>query len=296
MEQENDSNEEAQTNHNIVASSSPRNDLKWRFNVTAKPNAIFRASQDSFIIRSLINKKRRELRKFLVASNNSLSLPQAVSELNRSVMSLDKLSRKYRKRRQTRPYFLKPKIKPYPGNNNTLVDKITASKSHNIDAYSASLQHTNRLLNLRYGFQTRYVPAHSPVLVDVDIMRALQKKLGQEFAVTSRNRVRCKEDVQYQFSYYYFVKHERLYRDVGEIFDEFDTDSSSTWSDREIRTVLTKLYELPLSYTIVDHFESLLANCSKNGYEEQSPVTPEYERYIDSKLVLLAFQIVISAI
>lgn len=58
----------------------------------------------------------------------------------------------------------------------------------------------------------------------------------------------------------------------------------STWSDREIRTLLTKLYELPLSYAIVDYFESLLINCTQN-LEIQGVPTPLYERYVDSRLV-----------
>lgn len=58
----------------------------------------------------------------------------------------------------------------------------------------------------------------------------------------------------------------------------------STWSDREIRTLLTQLYELPLSYATVDHFESLLLNCTENGNFPEVE-TPPYERYVDSKLV-----------
>lgn len=57
-----------------------------------------------------------------------------------------------------------------------------------------------------------------------------------------------------------------------------------TWSDREIRNLLTKIYELPLSYEIVDHFDGLLSNCSEfQKYPEVE--TPPNERYLDSKLV-----------
>ncbi|XP_013792057.1 N-acetylglucosamine-1-phosphotransferase subunits alpha/beta-like, partial [Limulus polyphemus] len=58
-----------------------------------------------------------------------------------------------------------------------------------------------------------------------------------------------------------------------------------TWSDREIRTVLTHLYNLPLEYAKIQEFEANMVNCSKHlatGYIEIS--TPPYERYLDSKL------------
>lgn len=57
-----------------------------------------------------------------------------------------------------------------------------------------------------------------------------------------------------------------------------------TWSDREIRNLLAQIYELPLSYEIVDHFDGLLFNCSEfQKYPEVE--TPPNERYLDSKLV-----------
>lgn len=134
-------------------------------------------------------------------------------------MSLDKLSRK-RKRKKPMKRILKQL-----NTNNTLINKIQDAQN-NIDAYSASLQHSNKIFNFRYGFQTRYVPAHSPILIDIDIITKLQEAFTKEFSITSRNRVRSIDDMQYEFSYYYFIRHEREFRDVGQIFDEFDTDSS----------------------------------------------------------------------
>lgn len=58
----------------------------------------------------------------------------------------------------------------------------------------------------------------------------------------------------------------------------------STWSDRELRILLTKLYDLPLSYATIDHFEAILHNCSKGKNVDVVP-TPPHERYIDSGLV-----------
>nr|CAI5838871.1 unnamed protein product [Callosobruchus analis] len=164
------------------------------------------------------------------------------------------------------------------------------SNSH-VDAYSASLQHTNRMLNNRYGFRTRKVPSHAPILIDREIVSRLQEAFPKEFETTERNKVRRCDDVQFSFAYYYYLMSEKIEMSIGDIFEEIDTDMSGTWSDREIRTLLTKLYELPLSYSIVDHFETILLNCSeKKEFPDVS--TPEYERYIDSKLPTISKHLV----
>ncbi|XP_060533597.1 N-acetylglucosamine-1-phosphotransferase subunits alpha/beta isoform X2 [Cylas formicarius] len=166
------------------------------------------------------------------------------------------------------------------------------SGSFNIDAYSESLQYTNRLFNKKYGFKVRKVPAHAPILIEKEIMAKLQATFPTEFALTERNRFRRANDMQFSFSYYYFLMSEKIQKTSGEIFDDVDTDGSGTWSDREIRNVLTKMYELPLSYEIVDGFEAILINCSeRQTFNILS--TPPYERYIDSKLPTITRDMVV---
>lgn len=61
----------------------------------------------------------------------------------------------------------------------------------------------------------------------------------------------------------------------------------STWSDREIRTLLTRLHPLPLDYSFVVDFEKAITNCSRvidlRNTLTSSP--PPGERYLDSSLV-----------
>lgn len=59
----------------------------------------------------------------------------------------------------------------------------------------------------------------------------------------------------------------------------------STWSDRELRTVLSRLYDLPLQRSSVLSLETALLFCARNFHYQQSISTPPYERYIDSRLV-----------
>ncbi|CAH1107574.1 unnamed protein product [Psylliodes chrysocephalus] len=209
----------------------------------------------------------------LVNMNNTSikNISNIVKDHNNNLIKTDKFRRHIKKRDNSkfRKYFEKFKF------------------TKNIDAYSASLQHSNRVFNSKYGFQTRKVPSHAPILIDKDIMKELENKFVEEFRITEKNKVRRKDDMQFSFTYYHFVMSEKRNRTIEDIFDEFDTDSSNTWSDREIRTLLTQLYELPLSYGTVDNFESKLLECSKYGSYQNVPVPP-YERYIDSKLPVIS--------
>lgn len=72
----------------------------------------------------------------------------------------------------------------------------------------------------------------------------------QEFDKTSLHRVRHSEDMQFAFSYFYFLMSAVQQLNVSEVFDEIDTDHSGVLSDREIRTLATRIHELPLSLQV----------------------------------------------
>lgn len=68
-------------------------------------------------------------------------------------------------------------------------------------------------------------------------------------------------------------------------------DALSTWSDREIRTLLSRLYPLPLDYNLVMEFENDIINCSHRvNLPEIVDVLPG-ERYLDSTLVSMKHSI-----
>ncbi len=72
----------------------------------------------------------------------------------------------------------------------------------------------------------------------------------QEFDKTSAHRVRHSEDMQFAFSYFYFLMSAVQQLNISELFDEIDTDHSGVLSDREIRTLATRIHELPLSLQV----------------------------------------------
>jgi hypothetical protein len=99
-------------------------------------------------------------------------------------------------------------------------------KSRNLDTYAESLLYVNKIYNKAYGLERRRVPAHMPHLLDRKVIIEMQKKFTKEFDKTSSHRLRDIEDMQFAFSYFYFLLSEKRLVTAEEIFDAFDTDKS----------------------------------------------------------------------
>lgn len=153
-----------------------------------------------------------------------------------------------------------------------------------LDTFADSLRHVNRLFNAAFGYETRKVPSHMVHMVDVHIMSRLQQRFPEEFDRTSSHRIRSSDDMQFAFSYFYFLMSEKHEIQPDEYFDAFDVDKTGTWSDREIRTLVTHLFDLPVDLANTQQVERLLAECAHNFTPASVPPTPAYERYADSKL------------
>ena len=94
------------------------------------------------------------------------------------------------------------------------------------DTFADSLRHVNRLYTKLYGHEARKVPAHMPHFIQSDVMRALQERFPEEFEKTSSNKVRTADDMQYAFSYIYFLMNEKQELDIQAAFESLDTDKS----------------------------------------------------------------------
>lgn len=95
-----------------------------------------------------------------------------------------------------------------------------------LDTYAESLLYVNKIYNAAYGLERRRVPAHMPHLIDKWVINSMQQKFESEFKKTSSHKVRDPEDMQFAFSYFYFLISEKRKVPTGEIFDMFDTDKS----------------------------------------------------------------------
>ncbi|XP_029824352.3 N-acetylglucosamine-1-phosphotransferase subunits alpha/beta [Ixodes scapularis] len=163
-----------------------------------------------------------------------------------------------------------------------------------LDTFGDSLRHVNRLFNSAFGYEARKVPSHMAHMVDVDVVRRLQDMFPEEFDRTSSHKVRSSGDMQFAFSYFYFLMSERRDIEPEEIFDAFDVDSSGTWSDREIRTVITHLFDLPVEHSNVQMVEGVLTECAHNFTPKVVRSTPSYERYLESSLPTITKETVVN--
>ncbi|XP_072758380.1 N-acetylglucosamine-1-phosphotransferase subunits alpha/beta isoform X2 [Anoplolepis gracilipes] len=163
-----------------------------------------------------------------------------------------------------------------------------------LDTYGESLLYVNKIYNIAYGFERRKVPVHMPHLIDKWIVNDMQEKFKFEFKKTSNHKVRDSEDMQFAFSYFYFLISEKRKVPIEELFDMFDTDKSRTWSDREIRTLLSRLYPLPLDYNLVMEFESAITNCSHDTILSEIIDVPPGERYLDSTLPVVSKELILN--
>lgn len=116
-------------------------------------------------------------------------------------------------------------------NNSVKFDKFTypnhwKRNARGLDTYAESLLYVNKIYNAAYGLERRRVPAHMPHLIDKWIVNSMQEKFEFEFKKTSSHKMRDSEDMQFAFSYFYFLSSEKRRVPVGEMFDMFDTDRS----------------------------------------------------------------------
>lgn len=113
-----------------------------------------------------------------------------------------------------------------------------------LDKFGESLIHVNKLLNKEYGRVTRKVPAHMPHLIDKHIMEEVYKKWEKEFNITSSNRFRSSNDMQYTFTYFYYLMHQGTKYDTYKFFSEkLDRNNDGVLDDYEIRLLAFILFK-----------------------------------------------------
>ena len=95
-----------------------------------------------------------------------------------------------------------------------------------MDTFADSLLHVHRIYNRKFGYMGRKVPAHMPHMIDVKIMEELQALLPEEFDKTSSHKLRSSDDMQFAFSYNYFVVGQKKSANITEFFTDLDADHS----------------------------------------------------------------------
>lgn len=97
---------------------------------------------------------------------------------------------------------------------------------HLLDTFAESLRNVNRIYNKAFGYSPRKVPAHIAHMIDRRVMYELQGKFSKEWDETSAHKIRSPKDMQFSFSYFYYLMSATNNISISKIFDEMDTDSS----------------------------------------------------------------------
>lgn len=93
-----------------------------------------------------------------------------------------------------------------------------------MDTFGESLRFVNRIYSEYFGRAARKVPAHMPHFIDRRIMEELQATWPKEFDATSSHRFRHPHDMQFAFSYFYYMMHKKEEFSLDSLFPTLDYD------------------------------------------------------------------------
>ncbi|XP_030071271.1 N-acetylglucosamine-1-phosphotransferase subunits alpha/beta isoform X2 [Microcaecilia unicolor] len=229
------------------------------------------------------------------AAENKKGLKNGHMDVGDDVIPGRKLLDYYGEDKGFLPWEKKKYFKDLLDEEEALAKQLTYSTSgkyigrHLKDTFADSLRYVNKLLNSKFGFTSRKVPAHMPHMIDRIVMQELQDMYPAEFDKTSAHKVRHSEDMQFAFSYFYYLMSAVAPLNISQVFDEVDTDGSGVLSDREIRTLATRIHDLPLSLQDLTTLEHMLINCSKTlpaSVTQTGVLPPTQEAYYDPDLVM----------
>lgn len=108
------------------------------------------------------------------------------------------------------------------------------------DTYAQSLVHVNRIYNKEFGSEGRKVPAHVPHMMDREYLQEMQTKWPEQWIATSSHRFRSASDMQYSFSYYYYLANRQkvhppdLHKYMSAVLD---TDKDGYVNENEFRSL-----------------------------------------------------------
>ena len=219
------------------------NQTEYEFNLIESKQGIFINLTDYFIKLNI----HREINHVKLNTNNWLPVKKlAFNQVKNLVFIL--LNRSDDEQQQQRDkliinldFELKDKFK----NNLILVinfkksndkDSLIAGTRKLMDFYADSLTFSNYIMNKKYSIQNRKVPAHMPMLLDRDILERMNIELNDEIQETSSHRFRNSNDLQFAFTYFYFLMSEQFYQTLQQILDEYDIDRDKHLNKNEART------------------------------------------------------------
>ncbi|XP_077355392.1 N-acetylglucosamine-1-phosphotransferase subunits alpha/beta-like isoform X2 [Festucalex cinctus] len=157
------------------------------------------------------------------------------------------------------------------------------------DAFTDSLRYVDRLYNQKFGGLVRKVIAHAPHMIDKLVMQELQDTFPHEFQKTSSHHLRHADDMQFAFSYFYFLMSVKQQANISELFHTADKDRSGVLSDSEIQALAMQIYKQELHPADLTRLKNQLITCSQALPKDISPIhraKPSQESQVTEELVM----------
>nr|XP_057934399.1 N-acetylglucosamine-1-phosphotransferase subunits alpha/beta-like isoform X2 [Doryrhamphus excisus] len=162
------------------------------------------------------------------------------------------------------------------------------------NSFTESLRYVDRLYNRKFGVMSRKTIAHTPHMIDKLVMQELQNMFPKEFEKTSGHRLRHSEDMQFAFSYFYFLMSVKQKANVSEVFDTADKDRSGVLSDPEIEAFAMRIHKQRLNPTDLKSLANDLITCSKNEVIQNLRTKHRQEVYIDQNMPQITKDLVLN--
>lgn len=148
-------------------------------------------------------------------------------------------------------------------------NKTEPEKAPAVDTFGESLKYVNRLYSKTFKPEVRKVPAHMPHFISKDVMEELQARFPSQFEETSSHKLRSPRDMQYAFSYMYYII------DMPEAFNlsetwgtYFDTDASGDLDENEFWTLIVYISGGTPTGQELNETLKEIANCTGKKVEE----------------------------
>lgn len=127
-----------------------------------------------------------------------------------------------------------------------------------LDEFADSIRFVASLYNTHFGRIQRKVIAHMPHLIDKDIFKEMRNRWGDLFDETSSHKFRHKNDMQFAFSYMYYIVQASEEFDLDRMFRaEIDQNRDGYVSSDELEEV-SRLY----SPAMIDSLKRHLFRCA----------------------------------
>eukprot|EP01101_Sappina_pedata_P012541 TRINITY_DN865_c0_g1_i1.p1 TRINITY_DN865_c0_g1~~TRINITY_DN865_c0_g1_i1.p1 ORF type:complete len:380 (+),score=93.76 TRINITY_DN865_c0_g1_i1:2007-3146(+) len=158
-----------------------------------------------------------------------------------------------------------------------------------LDTFGDSLRHVDTLYTKEFGSENRKVPAHMPHFMDKRILIDLHQRFPVEWSLTSSHKFRSSYDMQFAFSYFYYMMNKKRTFDFDDAWDEFDVDGSGFLGLNELRSLTAHLLRSPvndekMTYVAIDILNS--TTCSHTYNSTSELLTNDIEKLLSKQCAL----------